>query len=91
MSLFESVVNYLMGKEKGDNLETPEGACPICWGHQAYNNQIRKIVKDHQIDVNAGREKYAFIQDFVVNHVDGIKLKNTIHGTECPKCGAKTS
>ena len=84
--MFESVVNYLKKKDKGEDVAAPDGVCPVCWGYQEYDNQIREIVNDHQINVNAGRENYAFIQDFVVNHVDGIKLKNTIHGTECPRC-----
>ncbi len=83
MSLLDNIIKYIKG---GYQEKAPEGVCAICWGHQEYDNQIREIVKDQQIDVSGGREKYNFIQDFVVNHVDGIKLKNTINGLECPKC-----
>ena len=89
MSLFDSVISYLKKKEKGDGPTTPEGACPHCWGYQDYDSKVRKIVDDHQINVSSGREKYAFIQDFVVNHVDGIKLRNTLDGKECPRCHRK--
>ncbi len=89
MSLFESVISYLKGKEKGEELEAPVGACPPCWGEQEFDNKIREIVKDRQINVNSGNENYAFIQDFVVNHVDGIKLKNQIDGLKCPKCNQR--
>ncbi|NOQ72965.1 MAG: hypothetical protein GQ574_13230 [Crocinitomix sp.] len=89
MSLLDSVLNYLRGKEKGEELAAPEGVCAICWGHSEYDNKVRDIVRDHQIDVNAGRENYAFIQDFVVKHVDGIKLKNTPTGGVCPVCSKK--
>ena len=89
MSLLDSVLNYLRGKENGDVIEAPAGVCPICWGHSEYDNKVRKIVRDHQIDVNAGRENYAFIQNFVVNQLEGIKLKNTSTGTICPNCKTK--
>ena len=86
MSLFEAVVNYIKGKEKGDNLKAPEGVCPNCWGEQEFDNKIREIVKDRQINVNSGRENYAFIQEFVVNHIDGIQLRNSIDGKVCKHC-----
>ena len=34
-------------------------------------------------------ERYAFIQDFVVNHIDGIRLRSDDRGHICPKCGAR--
>ena len=77
MNLVDSIVNYIKGK--GEKTEAPVGVCPICWGHQEYDNKIRDIIVDRQIDINAGRENYGFIQDFVVKHIDGIKLKNTIN------------
>ena len=43
-------------------------------------------MKDAQIDVNNKNAKYTFIQDFVVTHLDGIKLKNTVKDQECPTC-----
>lgn len=41
---------------------------------------------DKQIDVNNHDANYAFIQDFVVNRIDGIKLKKGNNGFECPTC-----
>ena len=64
----------------------PEGVCPNCWGDQEYGNLIREKYKDVQIGVNNKESKHAFIQDFVVTHLKGIKLKSTVHGTECPTC-----
>ncbi len=66
--------------------ETPEGTCPNCWGDQEYGNVVREKYKDIQIEVNNNASKHAFIQDFVVTHLNGIKLKSTIHGLECPTC-----
>ncbi len=40
---------------------------------------------DKQIDVNNHEANYAFIQDFVVNKINGIKLKTNSKGSVCPK------
>jgi hypothetical protein len=66
--------------------EAPEGICPNCWGDQEYGNVVRDKFKDTQIDVNNHTAKNAFIQDFMVTHMDGIKLKSSIKGMECPTC-----
>jgi len=65
---------------------SPEGYCPNCWGSQEYDNEIRELYKDKQVDVNNHEAHYAFIQDFVVNHIDGIKLKRGNNSLECPTC-----
>ena len=66
--------------------KTPTGLCPNCWGKQEYDNQIREMYEDKQIDVNNGEAHYAFIQDFVVTYVEGIKLKKGNNSLECPTC-----
>ena len=68
---------------------TPEGFCPNCWGKQEYDGQIRELYKDKQIDVNNHEGNYAFIQKFVVKHVDGIHLKKGKNSFDCPTCHAK--
>tara|TARA_B100000795_G_scaffold173674_1_gene130984 strand:- start:4871 stop:5212 length:342 start_codon:yes stop_codon:yes gene_type:complete len=69
--------------------KAPERVCPNFWEKQEYDNEIRDMVEDPQIEVNLGSKKYAFIQYFVVNHIDGIKLRSAINGTECPRCKMK--
>ena len=59
------------------------------WGKQEYDHEIREMYKDKQIDVNNHEANYAFIQDFVVTHIDGIKLKKGNNSFECPTCRAK--
>ena len=79
----------LFGKRKKDEFsEIPEGVCPNCWGDQEYDGIIREKFKDQQIAVNNhdSTVQYAFIQEFVVTHLNGIKLKSSIHGLECPTC-----
>ena len=72
------------GKKEIEELSA--GYCPNCWGDQEYDNVIREKYKDTQIDVNNHSANYAFVQDFIVTHLNGIKLKSTVKGTECPKC-----
>ena len=64
----------------------PDGLCPNCWGSQEYDGQVRQLYKDKQIDVNNHSANYAFIQDFVVTHLDGIRLKKGANSLECPTC-----
>ena len=85
MSLISSILDYLRN-DKPTETDTPEGLCPNCWGSQEYAGVVRQMVVDRQIDVNNHQASYAFIQDFVVNHVDGIKLKSGVNGLQCPRC-----
>ncbi|MFK7954382.1 MAG: hypothetical protein AB8B73_16135 [Ekhidna sp.] len=62
------------------------GACPNCWGEQEYDNVVREMVLDKQIDVKNHEAKHSFIQDFVVNHVSGIHLQKGESGLQCQKC-----
>ena len=59
---------------------------PKLLGNQEYDNLIREKYKDTQISVNNHKANYAFVQDFMVTHLNGIKLKNSIKGKECPSC-----
>ncbi len=63
-----------------------QGYCPNCWGDQEYENIVREKYKDPQIDVNNHEANYAFVQDFIVTHLNGIKLKSTVTGRQCPRC-----
>ena len=81
------LLNRLFRKKPIDEFNNaPMGVYPNCWGDQEYGNVIREKHKDIQIEVNNRESKHAFIQDFVVTHLNGIKLKSTIHGVECPTC-----
>lgn len=66
--------------------EVPSGLCPNCWGSQEYDSVIRKMYFDKQIDVNNHEANYAFIQDFVVNKISGIKLITDNNKHICPTC-----
>jgi len=62
------------------------GACPNCWGTQAYEGKYVQYVKDQtksNIDHDKQHQK-TFVQQFIETEVTGDKLKN---GT-CSVCGA---
>ncbi len=79
----------LFGKDENDEFShLPEGVCPNCWGHQEYGNIIREKFFDQQVSVNNHdpTAKYAFIQEYIVANLSGIRLKNDIHRLVCPNC-----
>ena len=51
--------------------------------------KIRKLYKGKQIDVNNHRDSYMRIQDFIIENIDGIKLKEG-KVFVCPACGRET-
>jgi hypothetical protein len=85
MSLLDSLSAYFRRPAAETAEEAPEGVCPNCWGLQEFGGEVREIIRDRQVDVNNGEARHAFIQDFVVMHIDGIKLKNNA----CPRCGKR--
>ena len=84
--MINTLLSFFKKRKKETQGNTPEGYCPNCWGSQEYDNEIRELYKDKQVDVNNHEAHYAFIQDFVVNHIDGIKLKRGNNSLECPTC-----
>lgn len=87
MDIIENIVRYFTDKEDGQQINAPEGVCPVCWGHQEYDGKIKEIFKDKQIDVNNNKSSYMLIQNFMVNKIDGIKLKEG-EVSECPICSS---
>jgi len=85
MSILTSLTQHF-SKPKSSKSEAPEGLCPNCWGSQQYDDMIREMYEDKQVDVNNGEANHAFIQKFVVERVKGITLKKGNTGYECPTC-----
>lgn len=81
-----TLIDFFKKPRKETKNTSPTGYCPNCWGEQEYDTQIRELYVDKQIDVNNHRDNYAFIQDFVVNRIKGIKLKKGNNSFECPTC-----
>ncbi|MBT8321384.1 MAG: hypothetical protein KJO90_06920 [Eudoraea sp.] len=84
--MIDKLLSFFKKPKEETSSKTPEGFCPNCWGTQEYDNQIRELYKDKQVDVNNHEANYAFIQDFVVTHIDGIRLKRGNNSLECPTC-----
>ena len=78
--------NLFKTKKTDEFDEVPEGVCPNCWGDQEYGNLIREKFKDAQIGVNNKERKYAFIQDFMVTHLDVVDRSRTFYIYVCPTC-----
>ena len=79
----------LFGKKRVLLIKAPEAICPNCWGKQEWDKKYFDIAKDKQIDVNNKASAHAFIQDFVVTHLEGIKLKKEKDYYQCPTCSLK--
>ena len=63
-----------------------DGLCPVCWGYQEYDQQVRTLFRDKQISIKNCQESYMLVQDFVKNYIDGIQLRDA-KTESCPKCG----
>ncbi|MFT4753154.1 MAG: hypothetical protein ACI85Q_000692 [Salibacteraceae bacterium] len=87
--MIETLLQFFAKTKEETKGKTPEGICPNCWGEQEYNNQIREMYADKQIEVNNREANYSFIQEFVVTHIEGIKLKKGNNSFECPTCKMK--
>lgn len=84
--MIEKLIHFFKKSPEETKNKVPEGICPNCWGEQEFDNVIRDMYKDKQIDVNNHGKNYAFIQKFVVNRIDGIHLIKGDNGLECPTC-----
>jgi len=87
--MIEILITFFKKSAEATTGKTPEGLCPNCWGEQEYDNKIRTMYIDRQIDVNNNDANYAFIKDFVIKHIDGIRLKRGNNSSECPMCRLK--
>lgn len=87
--MIEKLILFFKKSPEETKSKVPEGLCPNCWGEQEFDNVIRVMYKDKQIDVNNHEKNYAFIQEFVVNRLDGIHLIKGDNSLECPTCRKK--
>lgn len=85
----QGLANFFKKESNSTTDTTPEGYCPNCWGRQEYGPTVRTLYADKQIDVNNKLAHYGFIQEFVVNKIDGIRLKKGKNSFECPTCSAQ--
>ncbi len=84
MLIFDVVKRFLSGESK--TLETPENACPNCWGKQEYGGRFLEAVEQQKIDLNNLNAKKGWIQEYAVRHFEGIKVDKTRDQYSCPMC-----
>lgn len=84
--MIETLINFFKQPKEKTKGKTPEGLCPNCWGHQEFDNKIRELYADKQIDVNNYTANQSFIKEFVVTNLQGIKLVKGNNSFECPTC-----
>lgn len=89
--MIETLINFFKQPAKSTKGQTPQGLCANCWGEQEYDNTIREMYDDKQIDVNNHEANYAFIQNFVVTNIEGIKLIKGNNSFKCPTCKLKSN
>lgn len=86
----------LFGKKKNSEILSDEqiiesGACPNCWGLNEYDGLYKDYVYD-QTKSNINHDKQhpkAFIQQFIEDHITGIRLKKDGDKQYCPSCKTK--
>jgi hypothetical protein len=89
MNIVDSIASFFTSDQTSNSDSTPEGVCPNCWGRQEYGGHVRDLYASKQIDVNNNKAHHAFIQDFVVSKIDGIRIVKSDTGLTCMNC--KTS
>lgn len=82
--MINSIINLF--KNKSENVATPEGVCPNCWGRQEYSGKFYEAVKNEGIDVNNISEKVGWIQDYADKYLSGIKMEKKGEEYVCPAC-----
>lgn len=86
MAFIDNIIDFFKKPASETQGQVPEGVCPNCWGHQEFDNKIRDLYIDKQIDVNNYETNHAFIQNFVVTQLKGIRLVKGNNSFECPTC-----
>ncbi|MBL4706114.1 MAG: hypothetical protein JKY54_16430 [Flavobacteriales bacterium] len=77
---------YFSKKEKGEETgKSPEGTCPICWGHSEWDGQHYELIRDKHL--TPGSSTYdSFISKIVDAHVKTThRHKNRYVCTTCDK------
>lgn len=75
----------LLGKQ-GVAETLPEGYCPNCWGEQEYEGQVREVLIKNHIDLNNVEQNLGWIEAYVIEHFEGIKMKDEEGSKVCPSC-----
>lgn len=74
-------------KKEGDDTLIDSNVCPNCWGRQEYSGAIYEAAENRRIDLQKDDpNRQAFIQNFVIKHIEGITLKEDGDEVVCASC-----
>lgn len=59
---------------------------PNAWGHQNYSGKYLQVSVDKQKDVNNKLARYGTLREFVIRHIEGIKMKGNKSIDFCKNC-----
>ncbi len=84
--ILENIKSYFSKKDSGQTVgPSPEGTCPICWGHSEWDGKYYEIKKDKQA-APGGTVYNSFISKVVDEHVRTTKnLKDKYICLNCDK------
>ena len=85
----KSLISFFKKPKDETKGKTPDDFYPNCWGKQEYDNQVRKMYRDKQIEINNHEANHAFIKDFDTKYLTGIHLKIEGNKLQCPTCRVK--
>jgi hypothetical protein len=76
----------LLKPNNTNQTNTPEGFCPPCWGRQEYGGEFYDAVFKENINLNNISSKEGWINAYVKQNFEGIRLTETNGAKECPSC-----
>lgn len=62
---------------------------PNAWGHQRYEGKYLKVSVDKQKDVNNKLDNHGTLRDWVIRHIEGVKLKDKSQVDFCKNCSCQ--
>lgn len=83
-TIIENIKNYFSNLNKsGKTEESPQGTCPVCWGHNEWDGHYYEVIKDKHLTPES-----TIYENFISKIVD--KHINTTHKHEnkyiCTTC-----
>ncbi len=75
MNLIDNLYSCFKKPEKAVMETSSDVECPVCWGYQEYDSEIRTIFEDKHIDVKNHKDHYMKVQKFMVEHLKGVRYK----------------
>ncbi len=85
MNIIEKIIEHVNKPQEVTKHTAADGICPVCWGFQEYDQKIRVLINDRQIEINNHQTKDMILRAFVTKHINGIHLQEgAIH--TCPSC-----